>query len=459
MINYKPTQIPINRGSRPDYNTQLGYARLFNLFVGKSGFVYFSPGLIEFSRISEIRDFSYIPFNGGYFFVVINTAVLRVSLTGVVSLISPIIYSGLDVSICFNQNNQVGFCDGRWGYIYDQNNNTFTRLDSVENFVIQNPISVCQINNMMIWLGRDGTFQNSDPNNGLIYDPLQTSSMAGNLTRALAVVNLTNNLYIIGTTGAERWAAITSNTYDFPFTKDPRFKAEYGAINSSSIINAIDNVYLLSSKKIPMRLTSEGLIPISNNMDLAGFASVISGYEKNGQDLSKVFGCFFSFNGQFFYCMTFLTQGVSWIYCENSDTFFESDDLILSAAQNAQIVSTKDGLFKLSDIAGYKHRQYQSERIVKNKELSPSYNMLNGVEAKIIQGAAQDSNPQFLYLTLSIDSKEWLNSMPINIGQVGSRNERTIWGDNLSFPHDITFKLDYYGNYPLVIESLEALIK
>lgn len=455
----KPVQIPINKGSRPDYNIQLGYPRLLNMFVGKSGFVYHTPSLLLLSSIPEIRDFLYIPFNGGYYFVVTNTSVNRVSLSGANSLISPITYSGLDITICFNQNNQVSFSDGRWGYVYDQNDNSFTRLDSIDGFDIKNPISVCQVNNMTVWLGSDGKFQNSFVNNALIYSAIQVAAISGNLTKALALVNLTNNLYIVGTTGIERWAAITSNVYDFPFTKDPNFRAEYGAINSSSVINAIDNVYLLSSKKIPMRLTSQGLFPISDKMDLSGFANIISSYELNGQDLTKTFGSFFSFNGQFFYCMTFLTEGISWVYCENSDTFFESDDLIISAAQNSEVVATKNGLFKLNSISSYKHRQFVSERIVKNINLSPSYNMLNGLEIKFIQGMPQDNNPQLVYLSLSIDSKEWLNSFPLEIGVTGLRNARTVFGCNVAYPHDITFKLDYYGYYPLVLESLEALIK
>jgi hypothetical protein len=47
----------------------------------------------------------------------------------------------------------------------------------------------------------------------------------------------------------------------------------------------------------------------------------------------------------------------------------------------------------------------------------------------------------------------------MDIGRAGERGARTIWQTNLGFPYSLMAKIDYYGDYPLVIDSIEANIK
>lgn len=452
--------IPIDHGTRPDFNLRFGYPSILNTFIGKSRSLYHSPSLQLLVPLIDIRDFLYSTWNGGYYFVITNTQVLRVSLDGIIGIIHNITYSGLGVQICANQNNQIAFCDGRWGYIYDQSTNDFRRSDSIENFVIENPIAVTCINNFFVFLGSvngvRGAFQPSAPNNGFMYNPLQVATISSNLTKPIGMATLINNLYIFGSTGIERWVGITSNIYSFPLTKDPNFRADYGAISTNSIINAINNIYFISNKRTPMVLSPEGLKEVPSDQDMAGFSNLISNYSET--DLNSCSGTFYSFNGEFFYHMTFPEKGISWVYCENSDRLSLSDDLILAAAQNNQIVATKTGLYTLSNIASVKHRQFISDRLISERGIATKRNLLNGIEFTIIQGYSQPTQPQYLNLSLSLDSQSWTNSVPVQIGLTGQRNNITKWNCNVAFPRELTIKLDYYGDYNFNIEKIAAII-
>lgn len=456
--------IPIDTGTLPDWNTRLGFPSLKNMYVGGSGSLYVTAGLIALSKIPDIRDYKYTAYGGGAYLVVTKTAVIRVTLTGDQSFISNIPYSGQAVQIDQNLNNQIMIADGLKAYVYSETANTLTTLtQGVNNFPFINPVAVVVLNSFAIWLdGITGEWIPSAPDNALVYDPLQLNQIDSTLTKGIGLQTLEANLYIFGSTGIEKWqATIGSNLYLDPFQKDTNFRVDFGALSENSIINSINKIYFLSSKFLPMELTvtgwdylpSKGWNPNQPQMH-PGISRIISQYPDN----KNAFGSFYSWRGNFFYHLTFADSGIAWVWCENSQKWAFSDDLIVASSEEQETVALSDAIYSLSLIPANKHRQLITKRLVNSKDMGTYRNMLNGVELKVVQGYSQPAGPSYIELTVSKDSIQWLNTIRQQMGLTGQRQNITKWITNLSFQNELTFKFDYYGDLEFTIEQLRANI-
>lgn len=452
-----PVNVPLNSGSKPDWNTRLGYPRLFNMFVGESGSIYCTPAMRAIASINNISAIRFTAFETGSYIVATPTSILRVSLNGAISFIASIVASGQPIQMAENLRNQIGIADGRFGYVFDQAANTFTLLtEGAHNFAIANPISLVVLNSFMVWLGENGRWQPSNPNNALAYDPLAVKEIDSSLTSAKCISTLYNNLYIFGSTGIERWeATLQTNIYLFPFQKDNNFRRDFGALSTSCVVNAINKIYFLSSLYVPMALTPQGEVILPEQQAMTGFARIISQFP----DKEKTMGSFYSFRGNFFFQMTFEQEGVAWVYNQNSNTIAEVDDLIVGTAYpfKNETVIKRDGVYELTLDQATKNREFRSDRVVSYKGQQNVRNLLNGIEIRIVQGFPQVIEPQFLDLSLSRDSQSWMNVVRIPMGETGRRNALSIWRSNVGFQYEITTKIQYYGSYNFVIEK-ETLI-
>jgi hypothetical protein len=462
-------EIPINKGSQPNWITRLGGAENkgiygnFNMFVGESGFCYSTPRLNPIapnSPLLNIRAIWYTPFDGGSYIVVTSNTVFRVFTTGVYNIISNIVFSNLAVQMDENIQNQITLVDGLSAYVIDQRNATFVKLNQTANgFNLTAPISVVVINTFTIVLdGATNSWIVSSPNNALVYPPLTTvPTIESQLTQAISLETLDNNLYIFGTTGIERWEPnLNTNTYAFAFIRDNNFRVDFGAISTNCVIRGSagsnSRIYFLSSQYVPMALTTSGLQRLPEKGNQTGIARILSEYP----DVDLGLGSFYSWSGNYFYQLTFPQTGIAWVYAQNSETWSQSDDLIVSASPATEIVATQDGLFSLSFNRIAKHRRFQSPRITNYKGRAPFRNLLQGAEAKIVQGELTN-DPQSLEMTVSIDSESWLNTIARPLGPTGQRNNVVTWNMNLA-AYEFTFRLDYFGDLDLTLESFNATI-
>jgi hypothetical protein len=460
----KFNEIPINVGTKPDWNTRLGYPSLFNMFVGDSGFLYPTPGLVNISPQSPLlnnRALHYSSFGGGAYFVVTQNNIIRIAVGGTYSIVAQIQFSGLPVQIDENLQNQIIFVDGVNAYVLDQPANNFVILNETTNgFPYKSPIAVVVLNTFAIILDGDtNSWIISSPNNALTYDPINQVQIESQLTQALGLETLNSNLYIFGTTAIERWEPnYQTNAYAFPFSRDNNFRTDFGAFSTDSIIRGINLIYFLSSKYIPMQLSGEGLKNIAD----IGMGAIISGYP----DFEACLGSFFSYRGNYFYYMTFPTTGISWVWCENSKTWAQSDDLIVGALSTMEVVITSDGIFSLSLTPDHKRRTWISPRVVNYEGPAPYRNVLNAFELRFVHGYLSPNPPQpppatgpeVVELTVSIDSESWLTTVPRIIGTTGNRNEITTWQMTGLAAYEYTFRVSYYGNMNFTIERAAAIL-
>lgn len=475
----KMLDVPLNVGTMPDWNIRLGNPQLKNMYYN-NGHLYCSPGLVALAAIPNVRAMHYSAYQQGSYIVVTNTAVYTVSLGGAIDFISSIVYTGAAVKIDENLQNQVTIVDGggSYAYVYDQRAKSFTKIGTAQglNQRLITIVGVVVINTFTILISKEGWFQISNPNNALDYNEAYVNEMDPSLTSGVGVASLDNNLYILGTTGIERWEPGLTNNYAFPFTRDSNYRTDYGVASAGSIVRAIDEIYFLSSYYVPMVLNSGGareLIADSQfdeggrSQKSAGIARIIGGY----QDVTTCFGSFYSNRGNYFYHLTFLAEGISWVCNSKNKVWAYSDDLITAAPQKEiqEAVGSSNGLYQLSDtpiVGQEKHRLFIPERQLLYKGIYPNRSTLSGIEVRMVQGNLQTNstgtyenpNYQYLQLSLSIDGLTYGNIIEAPIGQTGERQAVSTWNCNITC-QEITPKLEYWGDLDLCIEKFFMYIR
>jgi len=452
-----PITIPINKGSRPDWQTRLGYPNAYNLFVGDSGYVYSTPGkkrLSENAPDEDARAIHYSKYAGGRYFYVTKTKIYYINSEGGYKEIATIKDTGLPVEIDENIQNQVGFVDGKKFYVYSQSTSDFTVVGTDQGFELTSPISIAVINSITVVLDKKtNSWVISDPNNMLSYPVWTPPKIDSNSTQAVGLEVMSNNLYILGTTGIERWVPTTSNSpYLFPLSKDTSYFCPFGAIGTAAITQGKNEIFFLSSTYEPMVLNARGWGTVYPESE--GFSKIISQYE----DVDDCVCCYSTFRTYKFVYFTFVNTGISWVYNQNSNTMHQVDDLVIDALENYEVIATPEGIFNYSLTPDHKHRSLTTEIVRLQKGSQPNRQLLNAFELQIIQGLVQANPNERMELTISLDGLSWSNTVWRPWGKVGHRNAVMTWSLNIA-AQEAMYRIDYYGNLDLTISKATAYIQ
>lgn len=452
--------IPISDGILPDWQLRLGYPWLKNMFVGDSKACYCTPGLEKFDTTapdSGARAVLESEFGAGSYFIVTNSAILQIFKRGHWKIISEIQDSGQSVQLTENLQNQVGIVDGNHFWVYDQKTSSLVLMGDDQGFEFKSPISIVSLNTFTVVLDRiSKTWVVSDPNNMLSFPPLDNVPQIGDqLQQPISLQTLSDNLYIFGTQGIERWVpTVANNQYLFAFTKDVNFRKDFGAIGTNTVVRGFEEIFFLSSKFVPMSLSDGELKNLGPAGSYNGIARLISQYI----DINNGFGSFYTYKSNYFYSLTFPISNINWTYCQNSNTWSFNEDNILSSVRSGEVVANKNGLYSLSLTPNKKIRQWRSKRVVNDKGAYPYRNSLNAAKARIVQGLLQNKEPQYLELSISKDSQNFGNIVRRPIGLTGERQHETTWKMNMT-GQEFTFLLSYYGDMDLTIEGFSAIIR
>lgn len=454
-------EIPIDKGTVPNFETRLGYPKLFNMFVGEQRKLYSTAWLNQFNKnraILNSRAVLETTFGNGSYLVVNEEGLFNIDFTGHVRFIGIIKNNGKPVQMDENLQNQVGIVDGENLYVYDLNSGFFGPMGEPNGFVFKSPISIVVLNSIAIVLDLDtSSWGISDPNNMLLFPPLDNvAQISSALTQAASLQTLDDNLYIFGTTGVERWVPNSGNNpYLFPFAKDNNYRVDFGLLSVNGSQRGFNIIYILSSKYIPMSITVQGAKDLTGE----GFAKIIANYP----DVKLAQTSFYTYLGNYFFHIYFPESKISWIYNTTTETWANGDDNIVCAVPRQDIVCTDKGIFELTDDEKYavsKKREWQSDRIKNYRGTEPYRELLNSVEAQIVQGFIQSSTvePQHINLKISFDSQSWSNTVTALMGNTGDRNDLTIWRCNIA-AKEFTFNMQYQGPYNLVVDKVTAILK
>lgn len=456
-------EIPIDKGTLPNWETRLGYPQLYNMFIGQMNKPYCTPWLAPINsdfKFIDARAVLKTTFGSGSYVVVNDNAILNIDFSGKVTVVQNIKNSNQPVQMSENLQNQIGIVDGINFFVYDLNTGQVTLMGETEGFTFKTPISITVLNSIAIVLDLDtGSWALSDPNQMLTFPPLDNvAQISSTLTQASSLETLDDNLYIFGTTGVERWVpSSTNNQYLFPFAKDNNFRVDFGLISTNGEERGFGKIYFLSSKFSPMVLTGRGTE--SQDIGERGMARIIASYPDN--DLAQA--SFYTYSDNYFFHLYFPVTKVSWVYCENTNKWATIDDHITCAVPRTNVVATDQGLFTLTDDAKYavsKLRMWQSERIKIYEGTETYRKLLNSIELQMVQGFIQSSTdePQEVRLKISLDSDSWLNTVPMPIGNTGERNALTIWRCNIALK-EFTLNMQYQGKYNFIIDRVAVILK
>jgi hypothetical protein len=453
----KPINIPINKGSLPDWQTRLGYPNLFNMFVGDSGYLYSTPGLVSLSETAEdenTRAIHYTKFGGGRTIYVTKNKVFYIKNDGGYVEVATISNSGLAVQIDENIANQIGITDGKNMYVFNQpSSDAFVTLGAGNGFNITTPISLAVINNITVVLDRKtNTWIISTANNMLNYPTWNFPLVDNRSSQGISLEVLNNNLYIFGTTGAERWVpTTTNNTYVFPLAKDVSYWVPYGARGTNAVCSGKNEIFLFSTQYTPMVINSSGYANLKE--PISGLSKIVSQYD----DVDDVVCSYSTFRGNSWLYMTWQETGISWVYNRDSKTFHQVDDLVIDSIEDREVVGTPNGVFNYSLTPDHKHRSWTSEIIKLDKGIQPNRQVMNAFKLDIIQGLIQPTPADRMELTLSLDGQSWTNTVWRPWGKTGHRNDVMTWSMNLA-AQECMYRVDYYGSLDLTISKAQAYI-
>ena len=445
------TAINILTGSNPAVSEQVNNPRLFNMYVDKDG-LYRLPYLKLFSKLDRVMAIHETKYDGGSYIVATRDFLVNMRYDGSYQLIGNINSISNNIRIDETPGNQIIVTTGSGAYVYSPRQQgslpKFVQLGQDQKFDLKNPVGVVVLNTFVVIAGgEDQKWIVSSPDNALEYntdDIRVTDTEMGNLT---GIQQLHNNLFIFGENASQRWTPSVERTqYDFPFTLDPSFRTEYGCIAPSSIANTGANIYFLGNNNIVMSLSQQGLQAVSN----AGIAKT---FDDEAQ-LDNASGSYFYYNNHYFYCLS-LSQK-SWVYCEASEKWSESDLLLTSA--DGEMVTTNKGVFTVSNqFEENGHIQLITEVILPKGKSSYSRNSINGVNLNITQGLESIAEPQTIDLAISTDNVEFGRDVNRPIALTGKRRGINIWKMNLA-GNQFTLRFRYYGKLNLVFERLDVLI-
>jgi hypothetical protein len=443
-------RINISVGSDPDTDLQASDARLVDAFVQSNGEIKLLPALSSILKIENIEAI----FHSTYFkrLIIVTRSNLYYYLNGELHTVGEIDYYGYAVRIAENVANHICIVTGESAWIFDQQNDTLTKLSAEDHgFDLTNPRDVTTINTLFIVVGgNESKWIISNVNNGFSWDGNEVITTDTSVGELIGVAASNNNLFIFGEGAVQRWVpSILRSVQDFPFTQDPSFQEEYGLTSTNSLISKNNSIFYLSYNGQIRNISAKGRMTINS----PGIQSVIDGYAY----LSKSRASYFHFHSHWFYHLSFENENTTWVYCVESNKWSESNDIILgnSIAQNKEdVVFLNDGLYNLTDDLS---NQYKSVLI----QTSPIYLSGDDVEQRVAlskvvleltQGKNQSSEDDKAFLSLSKDNVVFSPTVSRQFAPIGDRLKKLSW--NINFPAPVvTLRLTLHTKSDILIKS------
>lgn len=450
MINESPmNQVAIDLGSLPAVDLQVNNPRLRNGFVNKLGHIQLLPASAQLEFLQNTRAIFFSTFNDRIILVTFNQVFYYEN--SLLTFIGEIIFSSLAVRIAENRQNQVTIVNGTGAWVWDQNDNSFAKLNEIGNgFTLNNPVDVIELDTFTIIVGgRDKAWTPSDPNNALQYNQNVVEVTDNSLGDLTGIEALDNNLFIFGEGGVQRWVpSIERTPSSFPFTQDPNYRDEYGCLSTASLISKNNEMFYLSNSGQIRYITLAGGQVITND----GISSIINSYT----DKNSSVGSYYFHKGHYLYQITFPSTQNAFLYCPDSKRWSESSDLIIGYDE---FPIKQDGLYQFNEDynTDYFKVFFQTDYFIPNNKNLKERVALNQVLMRLTQGKGESADVQVVDLQVSKDNILFGNSIRRQLSKVGKRLFQLRWYMNI--PNNafcLRFRLEVKQD--ITIESLWAAI-
>jgi hypothetical protein len=313
------------------------------------------------------------------------------------------------VHITENFNQEIAIEDGNKIYIYNYGNSTFSTpsIDFVHVYIdFQDSYFIATANN--------GKWYLSDPNNGLIWSPLQNQSLQTKADVLQAAKVLDRQLWIMGEKVCELWQ--DQGLQLFPYVRENTIAIDYGVVSRETIAEGFGMlVWLAKNEKSnpslvftnggkPQKFSTEGLdfrlSELTNPEDSVGFL--------------------FQQDGHIFYQITFPTDNFSIVYDFNTKLFYTVTDECRNYHIAKKVVLFNNRLYfiSLNDSKLY--------------EMSTDFTTYDGLEIpriRVTKHYRQPTNQTFIVNRLNLQMEQGENATTSKVGLSISKNDGVSFGN------------------------------
>jgi hypothetical protein len=304
------------------------------------------PALVPFSGYEEVLDFNRGEARGLF---------VSTRLNEVIAVFGSAVYVITDflgsrrigtlnstngpVHITENFNQQVAIEDGNKIYIYDYGSSTFST--PIIDFV---PVFIDFQDSYFIATDNAGNWHLSEPNNGLVWPPLDFRTLQTKADILQAAVVLDRQLWIIGQKAAEIWQ--DQGLAIFPYVRENSLAIDYGALSRETIAEGFGMLVWLAKneKSQPTIVYTDGGKP--NHISTEGLDFKLSQLEKP----EDAVGFLFQQDGHIFYQLTFFEDNFSIVYDFNTKMYYTLTDECLNSHIAKQVVLFNNTLYFISFI-------------------------------------------------------------------------------------------------------------
>lgn len=292
------------------------------------------------------------------------------------------------VHITENFNQEIAIEDGNKIYIYNYGNSTFSK--PTIDFV---PVYIDFQDSYFIATANNGKWYLSDPNNGLIWSPLQNQSLQTKADILQAAKVLDRQLWIMGEKVSELWQ--DQGLQLFPYVRQNSIAIDYGVLSRETIAEGFGMLVWLAKneKSNPALVVTTGGKPQKFSTEGLDFKLAEL---KNPEDSQ---GFLFQQDGHIFYQICFPSDNFSIVYDFNTQMFYTVTDECRNYHIAKQVVLFNNKLYFISfndskiyemstDLTTYDGKEIPRIRVTKHYRLLNNETFIvNRLNVQMEQGA------------------------------------------------------------------------
>lgn len=463
--------------------------RMVNLFpeitYGKNGVqvaaLVGAPGTEEFAAVGgageEVRG---IRVFNSLMYVVVGNKLVSVDAAATVSgTLGTLSSSSGPVSMSDNGlvsaglgGNQLMIVDGGKTYIYNVSTGVFSSI-------VKPADSITFLDGYFIENVKDSmSFVVSDAYDGMAWNPLASSPVAGSPDISKAAVNLHQQLWIVKDYSAEIWYnAAVPTSQGSPFLRLPGAVIDFGTVNGASVVVGDNSLFWVAQQKTGTGAGFIGAVEVVNYIPRPITPPSIVYLWRQYARVDDVFGFAYVDEGHTFIVWTFPTANATWVYDATAQMWHERSEYNRAAPYSINrwkgncyafydnrhfIGGWRDGkLYAMStgyyDDAGVPiiaervcPTIYDDKTLKKAVVHRLSLDMETGVG-----NPPADIDPE-ISLAFSRDfGNTWSSEYPAKIGKLGEYRTRVYW-TRLGMADKFTFRLRMSGKHKRVLVNAYA---